>query len=148
MAIIAAVLAVVSVLGHICTTEEIVLQQRAADEWAFSQAKNIRRFDSEIAVSVLAHLPDAATDVAKYRESAARYERETEENQHRAREFESERDTRHHQAVRLHFGEVFLEISIVFASLAILSKRPMLWWLSIVGSVIGVIIASTTALIR
>ena len=31
--------------------------------------------------------------------------------------------------MRLHFGEVFLEVSIVFASLAILTKRPLIWYL-------------------
>jgi Domain of unknown function (DUF4337) len=144
MAIIAAALAIVSVLGHISATEEIVLQQRAADQWAFSQAKNIRRYESEIALDLL-HDHGPAEAVQKYRKNLDRYERETTENQNRAREFEAERDVRHHQALRLHFGEVFLEISIVFASVAILTKRPILWWISIVASSVGTLIAFTTA---
>src|SRR3954447_14712391 len=148
MAIIAAALAVVSVLGHISSTEEIVLQQRAADQWAFSQAKNIRRYESEVAVDVLTTLPNSAAAVAKYRSNAERHQRETDENQEKAREFEKERDVRSRQALRLHFGEVFLEISIVFASLAILSKRPMLYWSAIIGSAVGLLIASTTALVH
>lgn len=83
-----------------------------------------------------------------YQSNLFRYERETEQNQEKAREFETERDTRHAQALRLHFGEVFLEISIVLASLSILTKRPMLWAASIVFSIIGLIIAATTALVR
>jgi len=137
MAIIAAALAVVSVLGHIATTEEIVLQQRAADQWAFSQAKNVRRYESEIAVDLLTRMSASAPEVEKYRSNLSRYERETEQNQEKAREFETERDTRHAQALRLHFGEVFLEISIVLASLSILTKRPILGarrW-SLAGSV-------------
>ena len=43
MAIIAALLAVVSVLGHIATTEELLNQQKASDQWAYYQAKSIRR---------------------------------------------------------------------------------------------------------
>ena len=148
MAVIAAGLAVVSVLGHICTTDEIVLQQRAADQWAFSQAKDIRRYESQVAVDILAHLPQGAEQSQHYRDNLARYGTETEENREKAREFEAERDMRHKQALRLHIGEVLLEIAVVLASLAILSKRPLLWWLAIGGSMAGVIIAATTALIR
>lgn len=148
MATIAAALAVVSVLGHISTTEEIVLQQRAADQWAFSQAKNIRRYESQVAADILSRLPDSAADVARYRDNMARYERETDENQHKAKEFEAERDTHHRRALRLHFSEVFLEISIVLASLAILTRRNVLWWSSIVGAGVGLIIASSTALLH
>jgi hypothetical protein len=148
MAIIAAALAVVSVLGHICTTEEIILQQRAADQWAFSQAKNVRRYISEVAVDLLRNSSAAAADSEKYRKNVDRYERETDESQKSARELETDRDLRHRQAVRLHIGEVFLEIAIVFASLAILAKRPMLWWMSIIGSGVGLAIAATTAALK
>ncbi len=52
MAIVAALLAIVTVLGHIFSNEEILAQQKASDQWAFYQAKDIRRYDSEIAVDV------------------------------------------------------------------------------------------------
>ena len=35
MAILAAALAVVSVLGHIMTTEELLEQQKASDQWSY-----------------------------------------------------------------------------------------------------------------
>ncbi len=150
MAAVAAVLAVVSVLGHICTTEEIVLQQQAADEWAFSQAKSIRRYQSEIAVDLLTAAPGprSAELAQKYKQNLERYKGDTEENRNKARELEAERDVRHKQALRLHFGEVFLEIAIVFASLAILTKRPPLWFTSIGASVIGMLVAAATLLVR
>jgi hypothetical protein len=52
------------------------------------------------------------------------------------------------QALRLHFGEVFLEVSIVFASLAILSKRPLLWYAAILGGLVGVGIAASTLMVH
>jgi hypothetical protein len=150
MAIIAALLAVVSVLGHMASTEEIVLQQRAADQWAFSQAKNLRRYQSEVAVDLLSSQPGGgpAAVVSKYRTNLERYQHETEGNQSEARKLETERDVRHHQAVRLEFGEVFLEIAIVFASLAILTKRAVLWWGSLGSAALGLTIALTTTAIR
>ena len=47
------------------------------------------------------------------------------------------------KAKRLHFGEVFLEISIVLASLAILTKRPIVWYTAIVSAFIGTGVALT-----
>ena len=44
MAGIAAILALVSVLAQHYNTETIVAQQLASDQWAFYQAKDIRRY--------------------------------------------------------------------------------------------------------
>src|SRR5438132_6079938 len=42
MAVIAALLAVVTLMGHRLHTEEVVIQTKAADGWAYYQAKNGR----------------------------------------------------------------------------------------------------------
>src|SRR5260370_31815371 len=48
MAVITAVMAIVSVMGHILTTDELLDQQKASHQWAFYQAKAIRRYESDI----------------------------------------------------------------------------------------------------
>jgi ABC-type Zn uptake system ZnuABC Zn-binding protein ZnuA len=145
MAVIAAILAIVSVLGHLATTEELVNQQRASDQWSFYQAKNIRRYESEIARDLLKAMKgERAGD---YAANAERYAKEDEQIQEKAKELETESHLRNRQALRLHLGEVFLEIAIVFASLAILTKRPLMWWTAIASGLIGAIAAATTALI-
>lgn len=142
MATIAAALAVVSVLGHLTTTEELVNQQRASDQWSFYQGKTIRRYESEIARDVLTGLKSEKAN--EYSNNLERYQKESEQIQERAREFEAESHLKGQQALRLHLGEIFLEIAIVFASLAILTRRPLLWWTAIIGSSIGAAIALTT----
>jgi hypothetical protein len=146
MAIIAALLAIVSVLGHILSTEELLAQQKASDQWAFYQAKDIRRYDSEIAQDMLKALKsgDADERVKHYGGNAEKYEKDRAGIQDLAKEFEAERDHKGAQALRLEIGEVFLEIGIVFASLAILSKRPMVWYTSMVAALVGVTLAATT----
>ena len=42
MAIVAVLLALATMLGHRAHTEEGVIQTRAADQWAYYQAKNTR----------------------------------------------------------------------------------------------------------
>jgi len=147
MAVIAATLAVVSVLGHIESTEELLNQERASDQWAFYQAKAIRRYQSEVARDVLGGLGKSEA-AQKYAANMERYQKEAEEIQHKAKELQLESDHAGRKALRLHFGEVFLEVAIVFASLAILTKRTLLWMTAIGSALIGVAIAATGAFVR
>lgn len=146
MAILAAALAVVSVLGHVATTEELLEEEKAVDTWSLYQARNIRRYQSEVARDLFAAMKFADKS-AEYGKNADRYRKEDEDTQKEARELEAKSVTRGQQALRLHFGEVFLEISIVFASLAILTKRSFIFLLAIAGGVAGAAIAATTLLI-
>src|ERR1700733_6550761 len=150
MAIIAAMLAIVTVLGHILSNEEILSQQKASDQWAFYQAKDIRRYDSEIAIDVLKGFQDAVAPerLKRYVDNADKYEKDRAAIQEKAADFEKERDVTGKQALRLEISEVFLEIGIVFASLAILSKRPLVWWASMVSAAVGVCIAITVKFIK
>ena len=101
-------------------------------------------------LDLLAAIPgaNAQATVEKYRRNGERYRADTDENRRAAKEFESERDKRHAQAIRLHLGAVFLEIAIVLASIAILTKRPHFWWASMFLSCAGVVVAITAALVR
>jgi hypothetical protein len=143
MAIIAALLAVVSVLGHITTTEELLSQQKASDQWAYYQAKSIRRYESEIARDMFTNMKNEKLSET-YAKNGEKYKKDDEEIQKEAKALEDESHLKGKQALRLHFGEVFLEIAIVFASLAILSKREFVWYAAIVLALVGVGIAGTT----
>jgi hypothetical protein len=147
MAIIAAALAVVSVLGHFYTTEELMAQQRASDQWSYYQAKSIRRYESGFAADILAAVK-AQEAAQKYKANVEKYEKDTKEITEKATELEHERDLHHRRALRLDLGEVFLEIAIVMASLAILSKRSSLWWVSLISGAGGGVLALTTVLLQ
>src|SRR5271167_2734388 len=47
MAVVAVLVATSSLLGHRAHTEEILLQNKTTDEWAYYQAKNLRRNNLE-----------------------------------------------------------------------------------------------------
>jgi hypothetical protein len=143
MAVLAAVLAIVSVLGHIKTTEELLQQQRASDQWSYYQAKSIRRYQSEVARDLFAGMK-LDEQRALYTKNAEKYRKDDEEIQKEAQALERESHLAGDQALRLHLGEVFVEISIVFASLAILTKRSLFWYTAIAGGVVGSVIAATT----
>jgi hypothetical protein len=134
-------------LGHIESTEELLDQQRASDQWAFYQAKSIRRYQSEVARDVLVALGKSEA-AQSYARNMERYQKESDQIQGQAKEFQLGSDHAGREALRLHFGEVFLEIAIVFASLAILTKRTFLWMTAIGSSLIGVAIAATALLVK
>ena len=90
---------------------------------------------------------DAAALAEKYEQQAQKYETESEKIQDDAKEFEAESRLKGKQGFRMEIGEVFLEIGIVFASLAILSKRQMIWVASIISALTGLAISGTAALI-
>jgi hypothetical protein len=149
MAIIAAFLAMVAVYAHITTTEELLSQQKASDQWAFYQAKTVRRYESEVARDILTATGGkaAAQAAEKYAANFARYQKEGEQIQEKAREHERESAMMGKRALRLHFGEVFLEIAIVLSSLAILTRRRLFWYLGIAGAVTGLSISATVFLL-
>ena len=148
MAVMAAAMAVVSVMGQILVTEELLGQQKASDQWSFSQAKDIRRYDSEVARDMMAALSAGPAGINKYAANAERYEKEKGEIQNEARKFEEESHVSGARALRTHVGEVFLELAIVLASLAILTKRRPMWFLAMFSGLVGAVIAATAAFIH
>ncbi len=148
MAVIAAVMAIVSVAGQILVTEELLNQQKASDQWAFYQAKDIRRYESDIARDMMAALSAGPAAINKYAANMERYDKDRGDIQAEARKLEEESHVHGAEALRAHLGEVFLEIAIVLASLAILTKRRPMWYLSMLSAVVGAGIAATALLVH
>jgi uncharacterized protein DUF4337 len=143
MAGIAAFLAIVSVLGQHFNTEKLLNQQLSSDQWAFYQAKNIRRYSAQMAQDVLSQLKAPPEAIAKYVADGKKYDTQMAEIQDKARDYAKESDKTGHQADRFHLGEVFLEIAIVLSSLAILTKRRPIFIAGAGSAIAGLAIAAT-----
>jgi hypothetical protein len=148
MAILAVLVAVVTLLGHRAHTEEVVLQAKASDQWAYYQAKNIRRHEDEIAADITAVQP--TTDAAglgkvrdKYSTEAARYKDDQKEIEDKAREMEAEVATERNRADRFDLAEVFLEVGLVITSITLLSGRRFFWGLGVILAAIGIVLSAT-----
>lgn len=149
MAVIAAALAIVAVYGHIETTEELLAQQKSSDQWAFYQAKTLRRYQSEVALDILKSIGVRTEEMAaKYAADFNRYEHDAEQIQEQAKEYQRESEFAGQRALRLHVGEVFLEIAIVLTSLAILTRKNGFWLAGVLGASIGAVIGLTTLMIQ
>ena len=148
MAILAVCVAIVSLMGHRSHTEELMMQNRATDQWAYYQAKNIRRHNYEMGVDLLSLVEFKDKEQAnkvreKYQKEAERYTKEQTEIEEQAKDFENESGRAQRKADRYDLGEVFLEIALVISSLALLSGKRLYWFLGIVSGAAGLGIAVT-----
>ena len=153
MAVLAVLVAVVSLLGHRAHTEEVVLQAKSSDQWAYYQAKNIRRHEDEIFTDLtsVAQNRDAAAAAKlrdKYSQEASRYKDEQKAIEDKARELEAEVATERNRADRFDLAEVFLEIGLVITSITLLSGRRIFWWLGLVLGFVGIATAATAFLLH
>ena len=95
MAILAVLVAAVSLLGHRAHTEEMLMQTKATDHWAYYQAKEIRRrnyelFVDEMSVFALQKSEQADKIKEKYQKEIERYKEEGQDIQAEARKAEQE----------------------------------------------------------
>ena len=148
MAVVAVLLAIATMLGHRAHTEEVLIQTRANDQWAYYQAKTIRAHmyeaDSELS-TLLPHGDQKAEDFKKraedqrkgaedIRKEAEAKERETDDTSRKAGQFDS--------------AEIFLEISIVLCSITLLTRRKLFFFVSFASTIVGIVFVARGLLVR
>lgn len=138
MAIVAVLLAVATMLGHRTHTEEVLIQTKAADQWAYYQAKNTRS-------SIHADFADLVGAQAGNEKLAEQFRKHSEEQKSsaeeiktKAEELENETAATSRRAGRFDTAEIFLEIAIVLSSICLLTGLRAFWVVSLVSSAVGV----------
>jgi hypothetical protein len=144
MAILAVLVASVTLLGHRAHTEEVLLQSRAADQWAYYQAKEIRRrsyelFIDELGIFSLQGSANAEAIKEKYTKEVERYSEELKDIQAEAKKAEDEVKVEERRADRYDLGEVLLEAALVICSITLLTRKKIFWYFGIVLGLAGVV---------
>lgn len=142
MAFLAVIVATVSLMGHRAHTEEVVMQNKASDQWAYFQAKNLRRHEDQVFVDLSSIIVeksgvDSTALRQKYADEAKRYADEQKEVEKEATGMETETHLAGRKADRFDLGEVFLEIALVVTSITLLSKKEAFWYAGILLGIIG-----------
>jgi hypothetical protein len=153
MAVVAVLVATVSLLGHRTHTEEVILQNKVADQWAYYQAKNIRRHTDELFADLTTVVASKDAEAVaklheKYRAEADRYKDEQKELDTKAHELEKEGELTRRKADRFDLSEVFLEIALVVSSITLLSGRRIFWRLGLFMAAAGVLVAGSVWIVR
>jgi hypothetical protein len=148
ISILAVLVAAVTLLGHRSHTEEILLQTQATDQWAYYQAKNIRRSNVQTAADLLGAVAPQDKEKAsalreKYLKEVERYDADKEDISEKAKELEKERDLVSRRADRFDGGEGLLEVGLVICSITLLTKRRGFWFGGMLIAFAGVVFASS-----
>src|SRR5579862_5943166 len=153
IAILAVLVAIATLLGHRSHTEELLMQSKATDQWAYYQAKNIRVHTYELFLDLLSVTtlkdPAQADKVKeKYTKNLERYKDDLKEIEAEAHSLEGEGAMAQRRANRFDLGEVCLDTAIVIASLTLLTKRREFWQLGILMGTVGLGITLSGLLIH
>jgi hypothetical protein len=153
MAVLAVLVAVVTLMGHRTHTEELLLQSKVTDQWAYFQAKNIRRDSYQIFLDQLA-LVDAKSQPAaekareKYQAALDRERDRQSEIQTEARKMEDEIKVARQRADRFDLAEGLLEAALVITSITLLTRRRRFWFCGSAVAAAGIVVAATAFLIH
>jgi Domain of unknown function (DUF4337) len=153
MAILAVLVAAMSLLGHRAHTEELLLQTKATDQWAYYQAKDIRRhtyelFLDETSVFALQNSDQVEKLKAKYQKEVERYGDEQKDIEAGAMGAEAEVSVERRRANRFDLGEVMLEAALVICSITLLTRKRAFWVLGGILGISGLVVGAAGLLIR
>jgi hypothetical protein len=148
LAILAVLVATVSLLGHRAHTEEILMQTRATDQWAYYQAKNMRRNSLEALDDVLTALQNTKAERAEqvqkhFHEEIERYLDQQKDIENEARRLETEVGRASRRANRFDLGQVFLQIALVVTAITFLTDKRAYWFSGVVLAVVGLVEAGS-----
>ena len=148
MAVVAVLLALSTMLGHRAHTEEVLIQTKANDQWAYYQAKTIRAHMYEADAEMSKLFPHGEEISAGFTKRAEDQRKGAEEVKKEAEAKGRETDATSRKANQFDTSEIFLEISIVLCSITLLTRRRLFFFVSFVSTLIGILFAGRGLLIH
>jgi hypothetical protein len=153
MAVLAAVVAITTVLGHRSHTEAVLSQNKATDQWNLYQAKKIRSSDTTLMADLLKVVAvtdkDAAQKTLKvYADHQAKWDADLKDEQDKAEALEKEVNKAEHRANRFDLGETLLEIGLVITSITLLTRSRIYWYFGLGFAAAGVVVAGLAFLVK
>jgi hypothetical protein len=135
-AFVAVLAAIAGLLGGHQVNEALIDQIRSSDQWSYFQAKGIK---SEIAASTDKILHTLSTKPVDEESKAAveKYEKEKEDIQTKAEEFEKSSEVHLVKHVTLSKAVTIFQIAIAISAIAILTRRKLLWYCGIALTICG-----------
>ena len=154
-AVYAVLLAIAGLGGSNATKEMLLSQQQSSDQWAFYQAKVIRehqyraqkmRLEADLVERGPSLRPEARQKLEallkKYEEEEKRYNAEKKDIEKDAKKLEHQRDYHRARDPNFEYAEIFLQIAIVTASVAILAESKAMFVFSLVAAIAGAVLTA------
>ena len=153
ISILAVLVAMVTVLGHREHTEAVLMQARATDQWNEYQSHRIREQTLETTNTILSatagrDFPEIKAKMAQYVAQMSKWAGDIKDEAEKARDLEREVDVAERKAARYDVGEALLQISVVLASVTLLTRRPVYVFAASILGTGGLLTALTGFLIH
>ena len=148
MAIMAVLLAFATMLGHRTHTEEVLIQTKANDQWAYYQAKNIRSHMYQANYEMAGLIKGDASVAEDFRKKSEDQKQGAEVVRAKAEDLEREVEVTTRRSGRFDTSEIFLEIAIVLCSITLLTGTRAYWRISFISSAVGITFMVSSFLIR
>jgi len=146
-AILAVMLAVVTIASHRTHTAAIMHKSTANDDWSYYQANSIKLHAVEMSEDMLSALDAKGEAVDKmrirYADQKKKYSDQKDAQQEKAQKSDETAEADEHRALRYDFGEGLLEIGLVLSSLYFISRKKMFPVMGVLAGLAGVGIAIT-----
>lgn len=157
-------LAITTVLVAVCatlstfkgggySTRSLMNQQKASDQWAYYEAKSIKSYlfdmqkeNLELQYDAMKRdksVPKEKFDdydkrINTYKDKLKKYDKDKADISKEAKNFEIIRDESKKHSEIFGIAVIFLQVSIVFSSIAALTKKKFVWYCSMIVAVFGV----------
>lgn len=150
----AVALAIAALGSKVAMKEMLLAQQQSSDQWAFYQAKVIREhqyraqkmlLEAQLVEPSTLKGPERARFEAlaqKFAEEEKRYNAEKKDIEKEAKKLEHERDRHRARDPNFEYAEIFLQIAIVTASVAILASSKGMFVFSLAAAILGVLLTA------
>jgi hypothetical protein len=146
-AVLAVMLAIVTIASHRTHTAAIIHKSTANDEWSHYQSTRVKYHNLELGQSLVtifgAKSGDADKMMADYASQMKKYEAQGKEIQGKAQSLDDRTELDEDRALRYDIGEGLLEIGLVLSSLYFISKKKMFPVMGVLAGVSGLVIAAT-----
>src|ERR1035437_3932148 len=123
------------------STKSLLSQSKASDQWSYYQSKSIKSYlyemqkeNLELQLSNASNKTNAdelQKRIDSYTGKIKKYDEEKEQINKEAKNFENVRDESKIHSERFGMAVIFLQVSILLSSISALTKKKMLWGISI-----------------
>src|SRR5579871_4653958 len=144
-AVLAVLLAIVTIMSHRAHTEGVLLKTDANDKWSYYQASRIKYHNLELGEDMLnampSRTPEAEKILSRYEKDKEKYTKQSEKIQEEAKGLEEKTEALEQRALRYDFGEGLLEIGLILTSLYFISKNKMFPAVGLIAALSGIGVA-------
>jgi hypothetical protein len=142
-ALIAMLLAIVSIASHRTHTEAVLLKTDANDKWNYYEAQRMKFHDLELGEDILNALPSTTgtqKNLARYAADKGKYDQRAKKAQAEAEQIEKDSTVIEEKALKFDFAEGLLEIAVVMMSMFFISKNKLFPVVGGIAAVIGLVL--------